>query len=439
MKTLNKEIIRLAVPNIISNISIPLLGLVDLAVLGHLESAVYIGAVALGGMIFNFIYWGFSFLRMGTSGFTAQAYGGRNFREASVLLQRSGAIALLGSFLILLLQIPIERFAFSLIDGSKEVENFASGYFYIRIWAAPATLLIYTFSGWFIGMQNTRFPMIITIAVNVLNLGFNLFFVFILGMKSDGVALGTVIAQYSGLLIALALFNKYYGRFKLKIPWAEIFRKKDINSFVRVNTDILIRTLSLVFVFSFFTAKSASTNDIVLAVNTLLLQFLMFFSYLIDGFAYAGEALIGKFTGAANKRKTRAAIKLIFMWGLVIALLFSIVYFFAGESILNILTNNEEIIARSRPYMFWICLIPLLTFPAFIWDGVYIGATASKAMRNSMLIASFLLFLPLYYGFYPLMGNHALWLALMVFMLGRGIMLSLLANKNILNPRGQKI
>jgi MATE family multidrug resistance protein len=385
-------------------------------------------------MIFNFIYWGFSFLRMGTSGFTAQAYGGRNFREASVLLQRSSAIALLGAFLILILQIPIERFALSLIDGSKEVEYFASGYFYIRVWAAPATLRIYALSGWFIGMQNTRFPMIITIAVNVLNLGFNLFFVFVLEMKSDGVALGTVIAQYSGLLIALLLFNSYYGRFKLKIPWAEIFRKRDLNRFIRVNTDILIRTLSLVFVFSFFTAKSAAANDVVLAVNTLLLQFLMFFSYLIDGFAYAGEALIGRFTGASNKRKTRKGIQLLFMWGLTLALLFSLVYFFAGENILNLLTSNAEILSSSEPYMFWISLVPILTFPAFIWDGIYIGATASKAMRNSMLIASFLFFLPAYYLLYPHIGNHALWTALMAFMLCRGIMLSLLADKNILHP-----
>lgn len=431
MQKLNREILRLAIPNIISNISIPLLGIIDLAVLGHLESTVYIGAVAVGGMIFNFIYWGFSFLRMGTSGFTAQAYGARNFREASTLLQRSLTLSIFGAFLILLLQVPIALLAFHLIEGSTEVEFYAKQYFYIRIWAAPATLGIYALSGWFIGMQNTRFPMIITIAVNLLNLGFNLLFIYAFNMRADGVALGTVIAQYTGLLIGLLLFSRYYGRFRIPIPLKEIFHKKDLKKFMAVNTDIILRTLSLVLVFSFFTAQSAAKDDIMLAMNTILLQFLMFFSYLIDGYAYAGEALTGKFKGARNMKGMKSAIRLLFLWGLGIAIGFSFVYLFAGKTIVALLTSNSQVIQLSGFYLFWVVLIPLITFPAFIWDGIYIGATASKAMRNSMLAATLLFFLPCYYLFRNIIDNHALWLAMMLFMLCRGLFLSLMAKKHL--------
>lgn len=432
MQKLNRQITRLAVPNIISNISIPLLGIVDIAVLGHLESEVYIGAVALGGMLFNFIYWGFSFLRMGTGGFTAQAFGARDFRECGGILQRSLLVGVGGAVFILMLQLPIAWVAFALTDASPSVEFYAREYFLIRVWAAPATLALYALSGWFIGMQNTRFPMIITIIVNVLNLAFNLLLIYAFGMKSDGVALGTVLAQYCGLAVALFLFYRFYGRFRIRIPLKELLEKAKMKRFASVNTDIIIRTLSLVFVFSFFTAKSASENDVLLAVNTILLQFLMFFSYFIDGFAYAGEALTGKFKGAGNKTYLKKTIKVLFVWGAALSIPFSLLYLAIGNTLVELLTANPKVILLARDFTLWVAFIPLITFPAFIWDGIYIGTTASKAMRNSMLVATLTGFLPCYYLIHPIAGNHALWAAMLVFMLLRGVLLSLLAPKHIL-------
>ncbi|RLD60036.1 MAG: MATE family efflux transporter, partial [Bacteroidetes bacterium] len=269
---MNKKILNLAIPNIISNITIPLLGMVDLSVLGHLDSEIYIGAIAIGGMIFNFLYWGFSFLRMSTSGFTAQSYGRKNFKESAILLSRALLVALVGSVFLIALQKPIGLFSFFIINGSKEVEALASQYYYIRIYAAPATLSLYALIGWFVGMQNTKTPMIIAIVINVVNIALDLIFVFAFNMKSDGVALGTVIAQYSGLFIALVLFYKYYKRFIKYWNYRAMIKLSEIKKFFIVNKDIFIRTLCLIIVFSFFTTESANTNNSILAVNTLLLQ-----------------------------------------------------------------------------------------------------------------------------------------------------------------------
>lgn len=428
---MNREILRLAFPNIISNITIPLLGMADLAILGRLESEVYIGAIALGGMIFNFIYWGFGFLRMGTSGFTAQAYGADNNKEISLILYRSLLITLAGSIIILAMQRPVELFSFLLIHGSAEVEQLASEYFYIRIWAAPATIGIYAFTGWFLGMQNAKFPMIIAIVINILNIGLNILFVFGMGMTSDGVALGTLISQYVGLTLAIILLLKHYRQFLLFSIPKETFKWIALKRFFSVNKDILIRTICLIFTFSFFTARSASINDTFLAVNTLLLQFLFIFSYLIDGFAYAAEALVGKYTGAQNAFKLKSVVKHLFIWGFVISVPFTIVYLFGGDFILRILTSNESIISLAHKYMYWVVLIPLVTFPAFLWDGIYIGATAAKEMRNTLLIATLLIFIPVYFISREIIGNHGLWLAMILFMLTRGIMLQYYSRKAI--------
>ena len=247
--------------------------------MGHLGSEIYIGAIALGGMIFNFIYWGFSFLRMGTSGFTAQAYGAGDKNETITILSRAMLVALFGSILIILLQSPISFLSFSMINGSPEIEQLAAEYFHIRIWAAPATLGLYALTGWFLGMQNARIPMVIAIVINILNLIFNLIFVYGLGMKADGVALGTLISQYIGLIMALIFFFKYYKKLAVFWSYADMMVWEPIKRFFMVNKDIFIRTICLIFTFSFFTARSASENDTILAVNTLLLQFLLFSHY----------------------------------------------------------------------------------------------------------------------------------------------------------------
>ena len=418
---MNKKILRLAIPNIISNVSIPLLGLVDLSLMGHLKSEIYIGAVSLGTVIFNFIYWGFGFLRMSTSGFTAQSYGRQDEKENFSILVRAMFVSILISLLIIALQFPIEWISFKLINGSREVEDLARQYFRIRIWAAPATLGLYVLNGWFLGVQNARYPMMITILANIFNLLFDLLFVVIFKMTSAGVALGTVIAQYLGLAIGLFLFFKKYGKLISWWDWQAIIDLSAITRFFRVNSDIFIRTFCIIAVFTFFTSKSASINDHILAVNSLLIQFLLFFSFFIDGFAYAGEAMAGRFLGEKNRTKMKLLTQKLFLWSSVLALLFCFLFLFGNRLILSILTNQKEIIETAQQYKYWIVLTPIVTFSSYIWDGIYIGITASKEMRNSMLAATIFVFIPSYFLLHNRIGNHALWLSMMLFMLSRGI------------------
>ena len=363
---MNKRILRLAIPNIISNITVPLLGLVDLGMMGHLGSEKYIGAIALGTMIFNFIYIGFGFLRMGTSGFTAQAYGKKNFTESISWLSRALIASTIAGLALILLQIPIEWIAFKLINTSSETKELATQYFRIRIWAAPATIGLYGITGWFIGMQNTKSPMFIAIFINLLNLIANLFFVFTLNMKSNGVALGTVIAQYSGFILSIFILRKYYRKLFKYFHKSAIMQINELIKFAKVNSNILIRTLCLVGVISYFTSISAEMGDEILAANTLLLQFLLFFSFLIDGFAYASEALSGKYHGAKDILNLKKSIKYTFAWSFLFAILFTFIYLFSAKSILDLLTNNTNIINLAMNYYFWIVLIPISSFSAFI-------------------------------------------------------------------------
>jgi MATE family multidrug resistance protein len=385
---MNKKILLLSIPNIITNITIPLLGMVDLGLMGHLGSQIYIGAIALGTMIFNFIFWGFGFLRMGTSGFTAQAYGGRDLREAAQ-------------------------------------------YFRIRVWAAPATLVMYALTGWFIGMQNARTPMILAISVNVLNILFSLGFIHLAGMTSDGIALANVLSQCTAILLSIFFLRGYYGKLKQHLNFREALRWEAMKRFISVNKDIFIRTLCLIFVLSFFTTQSANSGDTMLAVNTLLFQFFFFFSYFIDGFAYAAEALTGRYIGAGDKPALRKAVRILFIWGISLAGVFTVIYAAGGRWLVALLTNNPEVLTASLPYLFWIALIPLVTFSAFLWDGIYVGATASAPMRNSMVVITVAIFLPAYYLLSGPLGNNGLWLAMMLFMFARGLFLSLLARKHI--------
>ncbi|MBN1338309.1 MAG: MATE family efflux transporter [Bacteroidales bacterium] len=428
---MNRPILRLAIPNIISNITVPLVGMVDLAILGHLESELYIGAIALGGMIFNFIYAVFSFLRMGTSGFTAQAFGEENKTECILMLGRSMLLGIVGGFILILLQTPVDLFSFWILRGSEDVEALAREYFHIRIFAAPASLGIMAFSGWFIGMQNARIPMYVAIIVNVVNVALSWFFVYELGMKSDGVAWGTVIAQYTGLAAGTWYFFKNYKNQLSYWITGQFFNFEILKRFFRVNSDIIIRTLCLIFAFAFFTAESARIDNTMLAVNTVLLQYLFLFSYITDGFAHAAEALVGKYTGGKNIPMLKKTVRYLFLWGLALSLPFTLIYILAGEHLLYLMTNNPTVIGASGPYLFWVGLVPLISFAAFIWDGVYIGATASAAMRNTLLISTFAVFLPAYYLTKPWLDNHSLWFAMMLFMMARGVLLTLYAGKSI--------
>lgn len=429
---MNKEILRLAVPNIISNLTVPLLGMVDMALMGRMGSPVYIGAIALGGIIFSVIYMGFGFLRMGTTGFTAQAYGRGDKLEIGYALYRALAIALLIALLLIVLQNQLGWFSFLLLDGSDEVKVLAADYFFIRIWAAPATLALYAFMGWFVGMQNTLIPMYIAIAINLLNIGFNLVFVVWLGMDVDGVAWGTVLAQYSGLLLAVGFYLIKYRKYRIKLSIPLLIEKKELKRFFKVNTDILIRTMLLILILSFFTSKSAGIGDETLAINSIILQFFFLFSYFMDGFAYAGEALTGKFIGGNKKQKLIKLIKHIFAWGLSLSLPFMLLYAFIPSLLIGIITNDLALIESSKAYHIWMLLIPITTFAAFIWDGIFVGATASTAMRNAMLIAVLLVFFPAWLLLNNVWENHGLWIAFHLFMLSRAVTMSLMARKAVL-------
>ncbi len=424
---MNRRILKLAIPNIVSNVTVPLLGAVDLALMGHLENKVYIGAVALGSMIFNFIYWGFGFLRMSTSGFVAQAFGQRDFTTVMINLARPLTLAILTGLGLILLQLPIAALGFWIVESSAEVEFFARQYFHIRVMAAPATIALYAFTGWFIGMQNTRLPMVIAISVNVFNIVLSVFFVRVMGMAADGVAIGTVIAQYLGLLLAVFFLRKYYKRFFRYFNRKLLWERTAMARFLHVNKNIFIRTLCLIIALSFFTIRSAAAGDTILAVNSLVLQYFMFFSFLIDGYAHAAEALTGRFVGANNREALRQCIRLLFAWGGGIAAAFTLIYLLGGGLILQLLTSNPEIIAEAKPYLFWTVVIPLISFAAFIWDGIYIGATASVQMRNAMLLSTLLVYFPAYYLLQAHFGNHALWLAFVLFLLARGVTLGLMA------------
>ena len=431
---MNKSILKLAIPNIISNITVPLLGLIDLALMGHLGSEVYIGAISLGSVIFNIIYWGFGFLRMSTSGFTAQAFGEKNSTEAISILIRALLLTLSISLVILFLQSPIAWGSFKLIGGSPEVETLANEYFRIRIWAAPAALSLFVFSGWFLGMQNARYPMIIAILVNVVNILLSVFFVFGLKMKSDGVALGTVISQYAGLITAVILLLRKYRDMLPMVTKTGVLDMKFLTNFFKVNSDIFIRSFCIIIVFTFFTSKSASINDTILAVNSILLQFLMFFSFFIDGFAFAGEALVGEFIGAKQIDNLKKVVKLLLYWGLGLAAIFTVLYLSGTNFILKLLTSQENVIESAQKFLFWVVLIPVASVGSFIWDGIYIGATSSRAMRNSLLVSTFLIFAPVYYFLNPVWNNHALWMGMLLFMFSRGAILSLMYKRTILQP-----
>lgn len=428
MNQTDKQILHIAVPSIVSNITVPLLGLVDVTIVGHLGSAAYIGAIAVGGMLFNMIYWVFGFLRMGTGGLTAQAFGQRNEAEITRILLRSLSVSFLLAAALLVLQYPIRHLAFFFIDASPEVQDMATRYFHICIWGAPATLGLYSFIGWFIGMQNSRYPMFIAITQNVVNIAASLFFVFALDMKVTGVALGTLIAQYAGLLMACLLCRHKYKSLRPYVRRHRLFERQAMKRFFNVNRDIFFRTLCIVAVTVFFTSTGAAYGDVVLAVNTLLMQLFTLFSYVMDGFAYAGEALSGKYAGAGNRTAFRQTVRHLFYWGTALAAGFTLLYGIGGKDFLSLLTNDTEVISASGDYFAWVLAIPAAGFSAFLLDGICIGATATRIMLRAIFIASACFFL-LYYGLHGTMGNHALWLAFISYLGLRGIMQALLSRK----------
>ncbi len=443
---MNKRILSLALPNIITNITVPLLGMVDMAIVGRL-SASHIGAIAIGTQIFNLIYWNFGFLRMGTSGFTAQAYGAHNFDEAVRIFVRAIAIAIAVAFTLILLQWPISRLSLLIFKGGHEVIQLALTYFFVRIWAAPATLGLYAIKGWFIGMQNSRLPMWIAIFLNCVNIVCSLLFVLVFHWDIKGVALGTLIAQYSGFAIGLYFLVREMRRIKphttiqLKIIplLKESLHWSQLKLFFKVNGDIFLRTVCLSAVFTFITAASSHISAEVLAIDALLMQFFTLFSYIMDGFAYAGESLVGRYIGARDSRSLHLSVKLLLRWGLGLTLLFTALYAIGGEWFLRIFSDKPDIIQGTLHYLFWTLIIPVCGFSAFLFDGIFVGATASRTMRNSMFVASATFFAVYYLGKHflsahladPFVWNNILWTAFMAFLALRGLLQALYLNKSV--------
>lgn len=421
MRKLDHRILSLALPSIVSNITVPLLGLCDVTVMGHVGGARHIGAIAVGSMIFNVMYWLFGFLRMGTSGLTAQAYGARRPDEAASLLQRSLMVAFGIGLLFVVLQLPIRHLSLWLMQASADIRPMVSTYYNICIWGAPAMLGLYVLTGWYIGMQNTRIPMVIAIGQNIINIAISLLLVLGLKMGIEGVALGTVIAQWTGFMSALLWSVKMDGWRRLGseslFAWGKL-------SFFVVHLSLFLRTLCLVAVNLFFTSAGSAQGDEILAANTLLMQFFTLFSYVMDGFAYAGEALAGRYYGARNSRMLSATIRHLLLWGTALMLLFTLIYWWGGPTMLGLLTDDSHVVATACRYLPWAVLIPLAGVAAFIYDGIFIGITAAKSMFLSCLVAA-VIFFAVYLSLSPTMGNDALWLALLIYLAIRGIVLHL--------------
>lgn len=424
---MNKQILHIALPSIISNITVPLLALVDTTIVGHLGSASYIAAIALGGMIFNMIYWLFNFLRMGTGGLTAQAYGANQHQATSYILLRSLTIAGGIALTLLLLQRPIFQVTFHFVTATAEVRSLSSIYFNILIWGAPAMLALYSFTGWFLGMQNARIPMCIAITQNVVNIAVSTLLVFGCHLKIEGVALGTLISQYTALLLAVIFC---LTKFDVKQHF-ELKAILDINTlkrFFQINRDIFLRTLCLIAVTTYFTSAGSTQGELTLAANTLLMQFFIIFSYFMDGFAYAGEALGGRYFGAHDRLNFQRVTRCLFAWGGALSVLFFFIYFLSGTSLLHLLTNDSQVINRAQQYLPIIYFIPLISFAAFLFDGLYIGTTATRYMLISMFCASAAFFVLINVC---TLSNTLLWLAFLVYLGGRGLMQAFLFKKAV--------
>ncbi len=407
MKIINRDILKLALPSILANITVPLVGMVDIAVAGHLDSnaATMIGGIAIGSMLFDLLYWNFGFLRVGTGGLAAQAYGRQDSRECARILARALGISLGIALCLLLIQWIFVKAAFLVVDCTPQVRELAEQYFFIRIWAAPATLSLMALKGWFIGMQDSVSPMAVDFVVNgmnvlmsiVLALGITLpsvsdptsSTVIIPAIGFSGIAAGTVIAQWSGLVTALLIIAFKYRRAVFAgfgaSEFKGLFKGSETRRFFVMNADLFVRSLCFIAIYIGFTVISARYGDVLLAVSSIMMKILMIFSYFTDGFAYAGEAMTGRYIGARDLPNLRKTVRWTFVWSMGLAAVFIVIYHFGGMSLLKIMTSDAAVIEASVTFLPWLVLMPVVGCAAFTWDGIYIGATGSREMRNSML------------------------------------------------------
>ena len=401
MKGINKDILKLALPSILANITVPVVGMVDIAVAGHFDAqaATMIGGIAIGTMLFDLLYWNFGFLRVGTGGLAAQAYGRGDLRDCARILTRSVGLAFVCALALIAVQWFFVKAAFLFVDCTPQVRELASRYFFIRIWAAPATLGLMALKGWFIGMQDSVSTMATDLTVNgmnvlmsiVLALGFSFGGLHYEGMGFSGIAMGTVVAQYSGLALALGILLLKYRQSCLSLLEKDdlrtLFKGEETRRFFVMNTDLFVRSLCFIAIYIGFTVISARFGDLLLAVSSIIMKLLMVFSYFTDGFAYAGEALAGRYIGAKDEPMLRQTVRWTFGWSMAVAFIFMGIYHFAGVPVLKVMTSDAAVMEATLGYMPWLLLMPVMGCAAFTWDGIYIGATASKAIRNSMIWA----------------------------------------------------
>lgn len=426
---MNRQILRIAIPSIVSNVTVPLLGLVDLWISGHLGAVRYIGAIAVGSMVFNMLYWLCGFLRMSSGGFTAQAVGRHDAAAALAVLRRSLTTALLLSLAFIVLQRPLLAVALSLMQASDAVRPLVGQYFHILIYGAPAMLGSFVLAGWFLGLQDARVPMVASIMQNVVNILASLLLTQVLNWQVAGVAAGTLVAQWAGLAIYLLALRRRMKHLHAAFPQQQkeaapppVQREEQRLSwahFLRVNRDIFLRTLCLVAVNVAITATGAAQGDLLLAANALLLQFFTLFSYVVDGFAYAGEALGGRFYGAGDERNFRSLTRRLFLIGCAVVAAYTAAYVWGGSAFLGLLTDDATVAHAAEAYLPYACLIPAVGLAGFLYDGLYIGATASRQMLLSALAAAGVFFL-LCHVLLPPLGNAGLWLALLAFLATRG-------------------
>lgn len=465
MKAIDRDILHLALPSIVSNITVPLLGLCDVTIMGHVGGAESIGAIAVGSMIFNVMYWLFVFLRMSTGGLTAQAFGAGNCEMCRATLKRSLTKGLLFGGAIVVLQVPLQGLTFWLMQPTDNVAMLCTHYYYICIWGAPAVLGMYAVTGWLIGMQDTRRPMVIAIVQNVVNIALSLLLVVFFHLGITGVAIGTLVAQWVGFGVGLicvitksnhshlidskSIHSPLHDSMSSHSPLHDsksnhspLLARKATGSRVSgngvggeassgeasgVEAILFLRTLCLVAVNLYFTSAGASQGALILAANTLLMQFFMLFSYIMDGFANAGEALSGRYLGAKDSIMLSVTVRRLFRWAFFVVALFTAAYAFGGHVLLTLLTDDAGVVATAVDYLPWAVLVPLCGMPAFVWDGIFTGVTRSKGMLLACFLAA-VTFFAVWFILFPVLSNHALWIALLTFLAVRGMVQTVIWN-----------
>ena len=427
---MNRTVLKLAVPSIFANITVPLVGMADTAIAGRLGDASVLGGVAIASMLFDLLYWNMGFLRVGTGGMVAQAYGRKDFREAMNVYALGMATAIAFALLFIVLQYVYVEAAFRFIECSPQVEALARQYFFIRIWAAPATLSLNVFKGFFIGMQDAVSPMAVDVTVNVSNIAASIFFAFYAGLGFSGIAWGTLVAQYMGMALAITLMVVQYRNLFRLIDVRGTMKWNKMKRFFMLNADLFVRSLCFLGIYAGLTSLSAHYGDVALAVSSIMMKLMLLYSYFIDGFAYAGEALSGRFIGARDKDSLVKAVKVIFMWCGAIGVFSTLGYWVGGGWMFGLMATDPVVLAESASYLPWLLIMPLVSSVAFTWDGIFIGATATKAIRNSMLWA-----LAGFFASYWLLegkfGVQALWVGYMMHLVARTVYLSAVAKKEV--------